>query len=50
MTRSKKDKSPMMVRNFMIWNLSQQGYGQDFIAKVFGITGARVSQILGGMS
>lgn len=50
MTRSSKDRDPIRVRNFMIWELSRKGYNQDFIARVFGITSARVCQILGGMS
>jgi|688.fasta_scaffold418067_4 hypothetical protein len=50
MTRSVKDKDPLRVRNFMIWELHHKGYNQDFIARVFGITSARVCQVLGDMS
>jgi predicted transcriptional regulator len=38
----------MAVRNALIMELRHKGHSQDFIAKVFGITSARVCQILGG--
>ena len=47
MTRSKKDKGPITIRNLIIKDLYRQGVPMTFIAKVFGITGARVCQILG---
>lgn len=50
MTRSSKDKDPIRVRNFLIWELNRKGYTQEFIARMFAITSARVCQILGEMS
>jgi hypothetical protein len=49
MTRSSADREPRILRNFMIWDLHRRGYSQQFIAKVFGITSARVCQIIGEM-
>jgi hypothetical protein len=49
MTRSIKDKDPIRVRNFMVWELHCKGYSQQFISRIFGITSARVCQILGEM-